>query len=65
MADLFSAARTANVARVAPLAARMRPRRLADDPRLAALRDRLHDLFRSLEPPVASDGDPPLEEPDA
>ena len=30
MADLFSAARTANVARVAPLAARMRPRRLAD-----------------------------------
>jgi len=30
MADLFSAARSANVARVAPLAARMRPRRLAD-----------------------------------
>ena len=30
MADLFSAARAANVARAAPLAARMRPRRLAD-----------------------------------
>ena len=30
MADLFAAARSANVARVAPLAARMRPRRLAD-----------------------------------
>jgi hypothetical protein len=27
MADLFSAARAANVARAAPLAARMRPRR--------------------------------------
>jgi len=30
MADLFSASRAANVARAAPLAARMRPRRLAD-----------------------------------
>ena len=30
MADLFSAARAANVSRAAPLAARMRPRRLAD-----------------------------------
>jgi putative ATPase len=30
MADLFSASRRANVARAAPLAARMRPRRLAD-----------------------------------
>jgi putative ATPase len=30
MADLFSATRAANVARAAPLAARMRPRRLAD-----------------------------------
>jgi putative ATPase len=30
MADLFAASRAANVARAAPLAARMRPRRLAD-----------------------------------
>jgi len=30
MADLFTASRAANVARAAPLAARMRPRRLAD-----------------------------------
>ncbi len=30
MADLFSASRAANVARAAPLAARMRPRRLSD-----------------------------------
>ena len=30
MADLFSASRAANIARAAPLAARMRPRRLAD-----------------------------------
>ncbi len=30
MADLFAAARAANLARAAPLAARMRPRRLAD-----------------------------------
>jgi putative ATPase len=30
MADLFSASRAANLARAAPLAARMRPRRLAD-----------------------------------
>ena len=27
-----------------------RPRRPADDPALAALRDRLHQLFQSLEP---------------
>ncbi len=30
MADLFSASRAANIARAAPLAARMRPRRLSD-----------------------------------
>ena len=30
MADLFAASRAANIARAAPLAARMRPRRLAD-----------------------------------
>ena len=30
MPDLFAASRAANVARAAPLAARMRPRRLAD-----------------------------------
>jgi NitT/TauT family transport system ATP-binding protein len=38
-----------------------RPRRPADDPRLAALRDRLNQLFRSLEP--SSESDP--QEPDA
>ena len=32
-----------------------RPRRPADDPRLAALRDRLHTLFQSLEPHSESD----------
>jgi NitT/TauT family transport system ATP-binding protein len=32
-----------------------RPRRLADDPRVAALRDRLHHLFQSLEPTSESD----------
>ena len=30
MADLFTASRQANIERAAPLAARMRPRRLAD-----------------------------------
>ncbi|MEI7447145.1 MAG: ABC transporter ATP-binding protein [Burkholderiales bacterium] len=36
-----------------------RPRRPADDPRLAALRERLHELFRSLEPPSESDSQEP------